>query len=270
MCIIIIIIIIIMTKTFGTNPDQQLESTTSSLTLVGYNQFVTNDFEPVCRSGNWETPQPGSATTLRVKAGNTNDTAAGSGARTVAISGLNAFGEEVSETLTCAGTSASAVSANTYVRLLTFEVATSGTYAVPTSRTGSNAANMYIENGAGGTNWAQLMYDEMGMGKGEIGCYTVPVNKTAYINDIFVHISSDATPKADILVLTRANILETAAPYTPMRLIAKLFGATESVNIPLTDPYGPIPGLTDIVVMARATTGTVAVTSKMSLTLNSV
>ena len=54
----------------------------------GRNAAVTT-MAPIAFGGVYQTPQPASATTLRVKAGNTNDTAAGSGAREITIQDAN-------------------------------------------------------------------------------------------------------------------------------------------------------------------------------------
>ena len=75
----------------------------------GRNTAIGATYTPVTRSGHYRTPQAGSATTLRVKAGgNANDTAAGSGARQITLVGLDATGNVITETLATAGASASA------------------------------------------------------------------------------------------------------------------------------------------------------------------
>ena len=55
----------------------------------GKNEDVGATFEPLTIGGVYQTLQPAAATTLRVKAGNANDTAAGTGAREVTVQGLD-------------------------------------------------------------------------------------------------------------------------------------------------------------------------------------
>ncbi len=53
---------------------------------------VGTSFVPIAFGNIYRTPQPANATALRVKAGDANDTAAGTGAREVMVQGLSATG----------------------------------------------------------------------------------------------------------------------------------------------------------------------------------
>ena len=109
----------------------------------GQSDAIGTSFVPVARGSIYHTVQVGSATTLRVKAGNTNDTAAGSGAQKVMLEGIDETGAIATEELTTAGTSASTASTTTFIRLYRMYVSESGTYA--TSAAGSHAADIVIE-----------------------------------------------------------------------------------------------------------------------------
>lgn len=74
----------------------------------GRNESVGTSFVPIAGGGIYRTPQTGSATTLRVKAGNANDASDGTGARAVTIEGIDSTGALASEVLATNGTSAGA------------------------------------------------------------------------------------------------------------------------------------------------------------------
>ena len=121
----------------------------------GRNESVGTSFEPVALGGVYQTPQAASATTLRIKSGgDSNDTAAGSGARQVTLEGLDENFEEVSETVATNGASASSATTATFTRLYRVYVSESGTYA--TLAAGSHVGDIVIENGSGGTDWATI------------------------------------------------------------------------------------------------------------------
>jgi hypothetical protein len=216
----------------------------------GRHDAVGTTFEPISMGGGYQTPQAASATTLRVKAGNANDTAAGSGAREITLVGLDETGAEVTEALATAGTSASSATTATFMRLYRAYVSDSGTYS--TSTTGSHTADVTIENGAGGTDWLTIDSTDYPRGQSEVGAYTVPLTKTAYIQSI--RISVDSTKTATVMLLKRENILEAAAPYSAMRLQMQFGGVTGEAIVRLDTPMGPFPALTDILFMAKAGT----------------
>ena len=56
-----------------------LTSGITSIHKFGRNPATGTTFSPVCMGGNYQIPQSGSATALRIAAGNANDTAAGTG-----------------------------------------------------------------------------------------------------------------------------------------------------------------------------------------------
>lgn len=228
----------------------------------GYNESVGTTFVPISAGGIYRTPQVSAATQLRVKAGDANDTAAGSGARSVFIQGLNALGEEVSETLVTAGTSASANSTNSYIRLYRAFVASSGTYVSQSA--GSHAADIVIENAAGTEDWLTIRATSFPRGQSTVGVYTVPLGYTAYLMGAVV--DSSASKAVDVLVYQRANILETAAPYTAMRLVREFANIEGTVDLTIATPV-KVPQLTDFGLMAKVASGTTTVGVALQLIL---
>ena len=213
----------------------------------GRNTDVGTSFEVVTMGGVYQTPQAASATTLRVKAGNAGDTAAGTGAREITLQGLDETGAEVIEALATAGASASATTTATFMRLYRAFVSESGTYA--SSGTGSHVADLVIENGAGGTDWLTIDSTNYPRSQSEVAVYSIPLGKTGYITSIHISVSSKET--ADVQLFKRENILESAVPYSAMRVQVQFTGVGgEAILKPIT-PMGPFPALTDVGFMAK-------------------
>lgn len=224
----------------------------------GQNSAVGTSYTPVSIGGLYLTPQSGSATTLRIAAGDTNDTAAGSGARQITLEGLDENFNFASEAVATAGTSASSATTTTFTRLYRAYVSASGTYA--TSSAGSHAAAIVIENGAGGTTWATIEATDFPKGQSEIGAYSVATGYTAYVFLKSVSVNTGKT--IDLIFFHRSNIDQTAAPYAAMRAKSVNIGLVAGMD-QLTGtqiPYGPFAGPCDLGFMAKgATTPAVSV-----------
>ena len=181
----------------------------------GQNNAVGTTFVPVTRGGVYHTLQVGAATTLRIKAGDANDTAAGSGAQEITLQGIDETGAEVTEALATAGTSASAATTTTFIRQPRAWVSKSGTYA--TSAAASHAAEIVVENGSGGTDWCTIGLNGYSRGQTEIGAYTIPVGYTGYLIGAFGFV--DSSKITNLLFFKREGILKTSAPYDAMRIV---------------------------------------------------
>jgi len=220
----------------------------SRVLKFGRDVAVGSTYAPVSIGKVYRTPQVSGATALRVKAGDANDTAAGSGAREITIQGLDETGALVNATLATAGTSASAATSETFIRLFRAFVSASGTYATQT--TGSHAADIVIENSAGTEDWLTIDSTDIPKGQSEVAVFTIPLGFTGYINA--THISVTATKSVTVSFFKRENILETAAPYSAMRLQEQWGGVDGQAGYTLSVPSGPYPALTDIGFMAKA------------------
>lgn len=227
----------------------------------GRNTAIGSAYTPVTRSGFYRTPQSTGAVALRVKAGgNANDTANGTGAREITLVGLDSAGDVITETLATAGASASAATAKTFMRLISAYVSKSGTYATQTA--GSQAGTITIENSAGTEDWALIADGSLGKGFSEIAVYTTPKNKSAAITEL--HITSDADKKANIVIFKRENILESSAPYSPMRLVFELPQSAGLADLSF-DPPLYFPPLCDFGFMASVSASTVDVSVGMNM-----
>ena len=168
----------------------------------GINESVSGgSFEYVTPSGSYTFPT--TAETFRIKAGgNANDTAAGTGARTVELTFLDSSWNEVTETLTTAGASASAATSVTGYRIIRARVKTSGTYG------GSNIGKIIIENTTALQAVAEVPIER---GTTEQVIYTVPAGFTAYITDVFVSVGSSDSATVEIWHRNDSDIF--SAPF---------------------------------------------------------
>jgi hypothetical protein len=222
----------------------------------GRNPAIGSIFTPVTRTGFYRTPQVSGATALRIKAGgNAADTANGLGGRAVTLTGIDPTGELISETIATAGALASAPTTKTFIRILSAVVTASGSYATQT--TPSHVGTITIENAAGTQDWAQISDGSFPRGSSEIGVYTVPKGRSAYVQAI--RLESEADKKANIILFQRSNILQTAPPYSGMSLIAEFPQVSGDVAVDY-DPPLAFPQLTDFGFMASVSASTVDVT----------
>lgn len=220
----------------------------------GQNSAVSTTLVPVSEGGIYRTPQVSGATKLRIKAGDAGDTAAGAGARAIHIEGLNASGDIIKEVIPTAGASAGADSVNTYLRLFRAFVYESGTYA--TTGTGSHVADVVIENAAGTEDWATVALNGYPDSQTEIGWYTIPRGKTGFI--ITLDYSVDATKITTLQLISRAGILETAAPYEAMRKRLGIAALIRDGQKEFQSPLGPFSELSDIGFLAKLAAGPAA------------
>jgi len=224
---------------------------------------VGTSFVPIADALAYRTPQAGSATALRIAAGgNAADTAAGAGARSVRLTGLNASGDVVSETLATAGASASAATTATFIRLFHAEVMTSGTYG--TQSAGSHVGNINIENAAGGTTWATIPVNGFPTSNTSIGSYTIPRSYTGFVEGISIAV--EGAKLVDVLMLSRSSVLETAAPYKPVKRVAEWIGIANTLVDTFTMPLA-FEELTDVGLLGKVSNGTGNITIQMDILL---
>jgi hypothetical protein len=224
---------------------------------------VGTSLVPITDNLVYRTPQAGAATELRIKAGgNAADTAAGAGARSVRLTGMNADGDMVSETLATAGASASAATSAAFIRLFDAEVVDSGTYG--TQSAGSHVGNIVIENAAGGTDWATIPVNGFPTSNTSIGSYTIPRTYTGFIEGISIAV--EGAKLVDILMLSRSGVLQTAAPYKPVKRVGEWIGVANTLVDTFTMPLA-FEELTDVGLLGKVSNGTGNVTIQMDILL---
>jgi hypothetical protein len=217
----------------------------------GRNTAVGGTFVPVSRSGVYRTPQVAAAPFLRIRSGgNAADTANGSGARSVTLTGLDVNGDLLIETIATAGASASALTVNRFLRLTDARVATSGTYATQTVL--SHVASINIED-ATGNLWATIQDTDIPRGDTEIASYSVPRNRTLFITN--VKLQAEPSNKSNIVMFERSGILQSAPPYDAMILIQEFPHFSGHAQFTF-DPPIRINELTDVGFLAKTATST--------------
>lgn len=217
-----------------------------AVNLFGRNYGVGTTIEPLTPGGVLRLPTRANAQALRIRAGgNANDTATGTGARTVILSGLDANGNRIAEVLTTAGESASAFTSAVFWRLQEVIVSSVGAYDLGTTPT-ANAGRITIED-ADGNEWGRISGSPFGRGRSQIGAYTVPTGFSLCLLDIAV--SGPNNGRIDIVGMARANDLLNGTNRSFIVFFEKtrISGATE-FTLPV--PIGPFIGGTDIVFYA--------------------
>lgn len=189
------------------------------------------------------------ASAVRVAAGgDANDTAAGSGARTLTISGLDENFNEASETVTLAGTSASAATTTTFIRVFRAFVATCGTYTT-SGLSGANTGAITVET-TGGTTVA---YIGAGIGQTQLGFYTVPANKTLFIRDMHFNVAGGKV--ATVRLFQRLNADDTSGDVYPRRLVS-VWSEVDGMQDFTYEHSMSFPAKTDVWFTGQAASGT--------------
>lgn len=165
---------------FGANPDVDTGSTPEGMWSEG---------------GLWCDTAPTVAQTYEIASADAADAAAGTGMRTVFISGLDSSWNEVSETVTLNGTT-DVTTVNTYWRITRMYGASWGTGRVNAGKitaTGTTDANVMAAIADNGTNQTQM------------ACYTVPDGKTLYVDQYSASLrrNSASGANATVQLITR-------------------------------------------------------------------
>ena len=172
----------------------------------GFNADVDDALETVWSKGGLYA-YLSSATALYISSSSTNDTVAGTGARTVKVSGLDSDYDEVSVTVNMNGQSG--VSLGTFTRVNRIEVLTAGSG-------GANAGNLHVGSEASptvGVPATTYAYVTVGDNQTLMALWTVPRNYTAYVT------------QTDITVATTQN-----NKYCTVSLVARPFGGVFNVK----------------------------------------
>lgn len=199
-------------------------------------------------------PTPTTATALEIVSDdNTNDIAAGSGARKVTIQGIQDWDVgEVSSEVSLNGTTA--VAAGSWLRVYRLKVTESGTYASTSGS--SHDSTITLRVASAGATWATINTEtNFGLGQSEIGAYSVPSGYSAYIKDFEIEVES--TKAADVAFFARENANETSAPFTGVLQVKEVFRSLSGdLNESYFAPLGPFTGPCDFGWLAKSTSGT--------------
>lgn len=217
---------------------------------TGYNAGVGTSETTVWNETTTLVAYPATAAVVTVSSSSANDTSAGTGARTVTLSGLDANYNAITETIAMNGQTA-VTSVNTYLRVSPLVTLTAGSG-------GKNAGVIYAGTGSVTVGVPATIYSSMGTGFNEShqAFYTVPAGMTAYLLDISA--TSD-TAGLQILLYTRAQ----GGLFVARRVNQiGISGFSRTNVIPLS-----IPAKTDIEYRALVGTGTAKVSAQFELLL---
>lgn len=160
----------------------------------------TGTAEDVWENGGTYTGQPVSYTpdTVEILSSSVNDTSAGSGARTVRISGLKSSTSSsyTSEDLTLNGTTA-VTSSNSWWRINRAYVLTAGTG-------GENAGTLTVRGSL--DNAVIFLTISAGRNQSNVACYTVPANREILIKQLKISITRASGAAGSALLSIRARI----------------------------------------------------------------
>lgn len=244
---------------YGNIEDDIALGAASGVTVIqqfGENPDVGTSLEDIWTPGGIKTWLTAAAT-LEAISTSTNDTAAGTHARTIVVEGLDANWAEVSATITMNGTSASTATTQTFIRVNRAYVATSGGYG------NSNAGTITIRvSGAGSTQAEISILDGIGAGQSLMLMYSVPAGKVALIHNFQVFSSSGK--EVAIVGMFRLNADVTTAPYSPFRTGYRIDTVDSGAVI---DFHAPIlfPAKTDLVVRAKEVASTAKVSGSFEI-----
>lgn len=191
-------------------------------------------------------PQP-----LRIKAGgNANDTANGSGARSVVLQPHRSdftWVDDESIILTTNGASASSPTSESFIRCINAYVLTAGTYANG-ANDGSNTGSIIIET-TGGIEIAAI---EPSDGDAEMSMFTVPTGYTLWLDSFDLSVEANQPSTIHFYMRQHADVV--SAPVAARRTLATATGIQGPVQFPLNFRIA-IPEKTDLWVRATAGSG---------------
>ena len=145
----------------------------SLVTIAGYNSDVDTAWEMITPVGNLS--YPAAALQMTVSSADADDTSAGTGARTVLITGLDANYAVISETVTMNGQTA-VTTTNSFLRINSMLVTTAGTSL-------ANEGIIYIGTGTVTSGVPATIYNVISAGYNNATSsqYTVPAGYTGYL-----------------------------------------------------------------------------------------
>lgn len=235
----------------------------SVVSKFGAAKAIGTSITPVTTAKVYRTPT--TLTSLEIVSDdNTNDVAAGAGARKVRVYGLSTDWAEVTEEVSLNGTTAVALS-NQYYRVYRAYVTESGAYA--DASTPSHASTITIRVASGGDTWAQITdVGGFGMGQSEIACYSVPAGYKAYLVDRYLTVETNKA--ATVYGFVREGADTVSAPFSTMRVFERNLAIEAEHEVKSRIFKGPFTGPCDIGYMAQATpSGTVDISINFDLLL---
>ncbi len=207
---------------------------------------------------------PTVASTLEAISDSANDTAVGSGARTIRISGLDANFDYIEEDVTMNGTTVTTPTSQSFIRVNTVFVLDAGTYSQPDA--GGNEGTIDIQISGAGAIQAQIPFEpiaSLSAGISSQARISIPRFCNMVIPSASVFADSKKIIDAAFFVRPGANAL--SAPFSSRILIGSVeaFGGTLAVDVPFQGKV--IQGPADFWWVAQATDNNAEITASFTL-----
>lgn len=212
------------TVPYGIRVAQGLVTGASTFNKLGRNSAIGTSETYIGNVGGTAPYMPTAAVGVEIVSSSANDTSAGSGARSVTITGLNSSFVLQSETIATNGTSAVAA-ANNYIRVFSAVVASSGTYGA------SNAGNITIRQSGAGTSFAVI---GTGIGRSQSSHYCVPSGYGLYLDTLII--SPDTGKSMNVRAYSRSSADDVAAPYSSPIIISQFDGLLYPLQFDVDSP----------------------------------
>ena len=227
----------------------------SSIHKFGLNPSVSTTDEDIWAGGGSYSGFITAAAAVRIKAGgNANDTAAGSGARSITIIGLDENFNDASETVVTAGASASAATTTTFIRVFRAYVEACGTY------TANNTGDITIET-TGGVVMAIILAT---YGQTQLAIYTIPASFTGYL--VRMSCDVDRAQGGAVNLWQRQSADDSTAPMKAKRLVSRRVGVTGPSETIFSVPIA-LPAKTDFWASGASATGTTVIAVEFNIIL---
>lgn len=171
--------------------------------------------------------------TLQAVSTDVNDTAAGTGARTLILVGLDVNGIRIEEEVTMNGTTLTAATSQSFFRLNDAFVSSVGTY-------GANNTGQITVQTSGGIVQSAL---RAGYGRQENSHVTTPANRRSIAYRFTVAV--DATKPARLRIKVRFNANVVSAPFPPMHILFE-YPSVQNIDTLFLQPQFSLQPFTDI------------------------
>jgi hypothetical protein len=196
----------------------------SVVTVSGYNSDVDTAWEMITPIG--DLSFPATALQMTVSSSSASDTAAGTGARTVLISGLDANYAVITETVTMNGQTA-VTTTNSFLRINNMLVTTAGTGL-------ANAGTIYIGSGTVTSGVPAVIYNVIAVGYNNATSsqYTIPAGYTGYL--VIARISLAQDTGASLITARTRFVGTNGIPITGPLVVANNNISTQPFPYPLS------------------------------------
>lgn len=211
----------------------------SLFTLQMYNGAVVNAVETLWPESTRYSAWLGTSTTVTISSSNAADAAAGTGARTVTITGLDSTFNQVSSTVTLNGTTAVTIPVQ-FLRINSIQVITAGTGL-------TNAGILYVGTGTITAGKPAVVHSlvEAGVSRSRSGIYTVPSGNVLHLSRMNI---GTHTTAGRVAIRTRPQGGSVFTSICEMHVMTP-------VTVDLSD-LDVIPAGTDVEVTCISTTAT--------------